>query len=130
MAHLPNSNDTISVTRVQSRPISTPCQRDTVRGLSLLRTLWEVWLELIHNSLRLQIPNLDDTLSGSAQPVTVGTEAQGVDDVPSIQRVETLALCQIPEHGGAVLASRGAEGTIWGDGDGVDVAGVSDQVGA
>jgi hypothetical protein len=40
-----------------------------------------------------------------------------------------LRLIQVPEHGGAVLATRGAERTIRRDSYGVDVAGVSDMVG-
>lgn len=48
-------------------------------------------------------PNLDAGAGGSAEPVAVGAEAQGVDDVPSVQRVEVFALIQIPQHGLAVL---------------------------
>lgn len=40
-----------------------------------------------------------------------------------------LRLVQIPEHGDAVLATGGTERAIGGDGDGVDVAGVSNVVG-
>lgn len=39
-----------------------------------------------------------------------------------------LGLVEIPEHGGAVLATGGAEGSVGGDGDGVDVAGVANVV--
>jgi hypothetical protein len=41
-----------------------------------------------------------------------------------------LALVEIPEHGDAVASTGSAEGTIGGDGDSVDVTGVSDVVGA
>ena len=40
-----------------------------------------------------------------------------------------LGLVQVPEHGGTVLATGGAEGSVGGNGDGVDVAGVTDVVG-
>lgn len=40
-----------------------------------------------------------------------------------------LALVEVPEHGLSVFASGGAEGTVWRNGDGVDVSGVSDVVG-
>ena len=40
-----------------------------------------------------------------------------------------LALVQVPEHGDAVLATGGSERAIRGDGDGVDVTGVSVVVG-
>ena len=40
-----------------------------------------------------------------------------------------LALVKVPEHGDTVLSARGSEGTIGGDSDGVDVAGVAVVVG-
>ncbi len=40
-----------------------------------------------------------------------------------------LALLEIPEHGGAVLATRGAEGAVGGDSNAVEVASVSNEVG-
>ena len=52
-----------------------------------------------------------------------------MDLVTGVEGVEVLGLVEIPEHGGAVLATGGAEGSIGGDGDGVDVAGVTDVVG-
>jgi len=39
-----------------------------------------------------------------------------------------LRLVKVPEHGGSVLSTRSAKGSIWGDGDGVDVTGVTDVV--
>jgi len=39
-----------------------------------------------------------------------------------------LGLVKIPEHGGTVLATRGAQRTVGGDGDSVDVTGVTDVV--
>jgi len=52
-----------------------------------------------------------------------------VDLVTGVEGVEVLGLVEIPEHGGSVLATGGAERSVWGDGDGVDVAGVADVVG-
>ncbi len=66
---------------------------------------------------------------GSAEPVTVGGEDESVDSVTGLERVEVLAVRELPEHGDAVLASGGAERTIGGDGDGVDVTGVAVVVG-
>ena len=40
-----------------------------------------------------------------------------------------LGFVEVPEHGGAVFAARGAEGAVRGDGDCVDVASVADVVG-
>jgi hypothetical protein len=52
-----------------------------------------------------------------------------VDLIASVEGVEVLGLVEVPEHGGTVLATGGAEGSVGGDGDGVDVAGVTDVVG-
>ena len=40
-----------------------------------------------------------------------------------------LPVIEVPQHGLAVLATAGAEGAVRGEGDGVDVAGVTDVVG-
>ena len=52
-----------------------------------------------------------------------------MDFIAGGQRVEVLGLVEVPEHGGAVFAARGAERAVRGDGDGVDVARVADVVG-
>lgn len=52
-----------------------------------------------------------------------------MDLVAGGEGVEVFRLVEVPEHGGSVLAAGGAEGSIGGDGDGVDVAGVADVVG-
>ena len=46
---------------------------------------------------------LDALLGGSAQPIAVGREGEGMDHIASIQAVQPLALCQIPQHGNTVL---------------------------
>ena len=45
----------------------------------------------------------DAGLRGGAQPVSVGGEAQGMNDITSIQAVQPLALSQIPQHGNTIL---------------------------
>ena len=52
-----------------------------------------------------------------------------MDLVAGLERVKVLGFVQVPQHGGAVFAARCAEGTVGGDGDGVDVAGVADVIG-
>ena len=52
-----------------------------------------------------------------------------MDLIASGEGVEVLGLVKIPEHGGTVLATGGAEGSVGGDSDGVDVSGVTDVVG-
>lgn len=81
------------------------------------------------HALALEVEDFDAGRSGSAEPVAVGGEDQGVDDVTSLKGVEVLALVKVPEHGDAVLATGRGEGTIGRDGDGVDVAGVTVVVG-
>ena len=51
-------------------------------------------------------PDLDAWTSGSTEPVSVGAEAQGVDDVTAIQCVQVLVLIQIPKHGLTILTNR------------------------
>ena len=85
-------------------------------------------LDLVDDRLGLEVEDLDARRGGRAQPVAVGGEDEGVDLVTGGERVEVLGLVQVPEHGGTVLATRGAEGSVGGDGDGVDVASVADVV--
>eukprot|EP00978_Attheya_sp_CCMP212_P014596 scaffold37301_cov47-Attheya_sp.AAC.4 len=80
------------------------------------------------NNLALQIPDLDVLVRGGAEPVAVGGKDQGIDNLTSIERVETLAFIQIPKHGSSVLASGGTERTIGRDTDSVKVSGVSHEV--
>lgn len=47
--------------------------------------------------------DLDAGLRGGAQPVAVGGEAQGMDDVSRLQGVQALGICEIPQHGNTVL---------------------------
>ena len=85
-------------------------------------------LDLLH-SLALEIEDFDAGRGSCAQPVPVGREDEGVDDVTSLKGVEVLPLVQVPEHGNAVLATRCGKRTVGGDRDGVDVAGVAVVVG-
>lgn len=52
-----------------------------------------------------------------------------MDLVTGLEGVEVLGLVEVPEHGGTVLTTGSAEGSVGGDGDGVDVSSVSDVVG-
>jgi hypothetical protein len=125
----PSTDDVVSVTSEQSLAISGPGQRDRLGLAALLADGGELDDELVDLALLLEIEDDDVAGSGSAEPVTVGGEDQGVDLVTGVEGVQVLGLVEIPEHGGTVLATRGAEGTIGGDGDGVDVTGVADVVG-
>ena len=52
-----------------------------------------------------------------------------MDLIASGQGVEVLGFVEVPEHGGAVFAAGGAEGSVGGNRHGIDVAGVADVVG-
>ena len=82
----------------------------------------------VHNNLAFQIPNLDAFVRGGAEPVPIGRKDEGMDDFTGIQRVQPLALVQIPQHGGAVFAPRGAETAVGRDADGVEIPGVTHQI--
>jgi len=79
-------------------------------------------------SEKISYPDLDGRSESSAQPVAVGGEAQGSDDVIVVKGVQVLAVVEIPQHGLAVLAAGGAQGTVGRDGDGVQVSSVSNVV--
>ena len=130
LVHAPTTDLAVRVTRKQSLPIRRPGQGGTVRlgGEGVLALRRPFGLQVVDHVLALQVPDLDTLGSGSAQPVTVGGEDEGVDDVPGIQGVKALAFVQVPEHGRAVLSARGAEGAIGGDGDDIQIPGVADQV--
>jgi hypothetical protein len=82
----------------------------------------------IDNNLAFQIPNLDGIVRSGTQPVTVGRKDQSIDNFTSIQRVQTLALVQVPQHGSVVLTTGSSKGAIRRDTDSVQVSSVSDQV--
>lgn len=125
----PGTNDVVSVTSEQSLAISRPGQADTLGLPALLANGGELGLELVNLALLLKVEDDDAAGGGSAQPVSVGGEDEGVDLVVGVEGVQVLGLVEVPEHGGTVLATGGAERAIGGDGDGVDVAGVADVVG-
>ena len=52
-----------------------------------------------------------------------------MDLIACLEGVEVLGLVEVPEHGCTVLAAGSAKGSVGGDGDCVDVAGVADVVG-
>lgn len=88
----------------------------------------EFGAQVINNSLAKEIPNLNARISGSTQPVAVGGEGQAVDNITSLQRVQVLRIIQVPKHDSSILTSGGAESTIRGYGDGVNVTSVADVV--
>jgi len=133
---LPNSDHVIGVTREQGATVGAPGEGDaswvddSVDSGGTSEELGVVLVEVGDDGLGDQIPDLDSLLGGSAQPVSVGGEGKSVDDVSGIERVQVLALVEVPELGSSVLTTRSAERTVRGDSDGVDVVAVSREVGA
>jgi len=84
--------------------------------------------DLVNDSLGFEIPDLNALISGSAEPVVLWRESQSVDGRSSSQRVQVLALVDVPEHSSAVRTTRGNQRTIRGDSQGVDDTSVANQV--
>jgi hypothetical protein len=128
---LPDTDDVVRVTREEGSTISTPGNRQTfrIRVLSLTQ-LSKFRTKFINNGLGFKIPNLDTVGGSSAEPVTVRREGKGVNNRSSIQRVKVLGIVQVPEHDNTVLTGRGTKRTIRRDGDSVNIAIVTDKVGA
>jgi hypothetical protein len=127
---LVHSDQVISVTSEKDRAISRPGQGGAVWDSGVLADWKDIDLQVNNKALGFKIPDLDTLGGGSAQPIPVGGEDQGVDDITSLQDVKALALSQVPKHGGSIFTSRSAERAIRRDSDGVQVTSVADKVGA
>jgi len=86
-------------------------------------------VEVSNKRLGFEIPNLDRSISGSAEPVSGWREDKGVDDITSFKRVQVLSFVEVPQSNGTVLATRSAEGSIRRNGNSVDVSSVAREVG-
>jgi hypothetical protein len=127
----PDTDDVVAVAGVEGGTIGRPSKGGAVGDEGLagpLDTL--VGVELGNDVLVLQVPDGDATVGGGAEPVAGRGEAEGMDLRASGELVEPLALAKVPEHGLAVTAAGGAEGTVGGDGNGADEASVADKPGA
>mmetsp|Transcript_4946 Transcript_4946/g.8723 ORF Transcript_4946/g.8723 Transcript_4946/m.8723 type:complete len:347 (-) Transcript_4946:100-1140(-) len=127
-AHVPGVDLAVRVPGVEHAAVGGPAERGAVGHGRVLAQRGHLGHQLVHHLLALQVPDLDALRGGRAQPVAVGREHQRVDDVARGQRVQPLALVQVPEHGGAVLAARGAQAAVGGDSGRGQVARVPDQV--
>lgn len=103
---MPDSDYVIRISSKEGLAISGPSHRQALRRISfaVLCVLRDDFvLELIDHGLALKIPDLDGGSGSSAEPVAVGGEAQGVDDVGVVEGVQPLVVVQVPQHGFAVL---------------------------
>jgi len=127
---IPNTNGSISVASKEGVAVRAPCQRDGF-GLALVvgsEESFEVGVQFGDLFLAFEIPDLNAVGCGGTKPVAVGREGKGVDDASSIKAVQRLVLDQIPEISDLVATTGGAEGTVGGDGDGVEVALMTFQI--
>jgi hypothetical protein len=125
-----NSDQVISVTSEEVSSISRPGEASAVWNNGVLSNWWNIQLDFINHAFGFQIPNLDALGCGSAEPVSVGGEDKGVDNITGLKRVKSLALSKIPQHSNTIFTTRGTEGSIWGNSNSVQVSGVSREVGA
>ena len=95
--------------------------------ISFLGLCLEVNLQVLHNALALQIPDLDTVLCRRTEPVPIGAEAQSVDDRPGIKRVQPLPLRKIPQENHAILPSTCAQRPVRRHGNSVHVPTVAAQ---
>ena len=124
---MPDSDNVISVTGEQVLTVSRPSQRDGFWVLGL-GTNSEFWLQFIQQFSFLQLEDLDTRRGGSSQPVSVWRESQSMDFRVGVQGVQSLVGVQVPQDDNTVLTSRGAQRSIWGQGDAGNVTGVSNVV--
>jgi hypothetical protein len=125
----PDADDVVGEAREEGLAVSGPGERGALWLAGGLGEVWEVGSEVVDDGLRLEVEDLDRRGGGGAEPVPVGGEDEGVDDVSGLEGVEVLALVQVPEHGDAVLATGSGERSVGRDGEGVDVTGVAEVVG-
>jgi hypothetical protein len=119
-----DTNDIVRVSSKQGGTNGGPCQQSAGRDLAMFGLFRA---KSINNNLAFQIPNLDGTFRSGTQS-TAGRKDQSIDGFTSIQRVQTLILIQVPQHGSVVLTTGGSKGTIRRDTDSVQVSSVSNQV--
>ncbi len=125
---LPDTDQAVGVAREEGLAVAAPGEGNAARLQGALAHRREVRTQLVNNSLGLEVPDLDALLGGCAQPVAVRGKQEAVDDVASLKLVQVLALRQVPQLRGAVLAAGGAQGAVRGDGDRVNVGRVLGQI--
>lgn len=116
---LPDTDEVVGVTSKEGGTISRPGEGDALDGggLGVLAFLLVLFLlgvgerrfQASNALLGFQVPDHDGGGGGSAQPVSDGGEAEGVDDVAGFERGEVVAQVQVPEHGGTILTTGSAE---------------------
>jgi len=126
LSDLVNVDVTVGGTGEQSVTVSRPLEGDAPWDTGLRGFLGG---KFIQDVLVFQIPDLDGSIGGCAQPVVLRREAHSVDGAVGIQGIQVLTVVNIPQHSGTVLTTGTTQTSIRRDGDGVKDTGVASQVG-
>ena len=81
----PDADETVGVSGEEGLSVGGPADGDALWWLS-----HHLGLQFLHDSLLLQVPDLDDGASGGAEPVAVGREAERVDLLTAVKGVKGL----------------------------------------
>jgi len=125
---LPNADQVVGVACEEGLSVCGPGEGGARRSLGLGGRGEDFWLEFVHDDFTFQIPDLDRSAGGGAEPVSVGREGEGVDGVAAVEGVEVFSLVEIPQHRLAVFAARRAQRTVRRHRHRVQVARVADVV--
>merc|ERR1711971_1343650 len=110
---LPDADQVVGVACEEGLSVCGPGEGRARRSLGLGRRGEDFGLEFVHDDFTFQIPDLDRSAGGGAEPVSVGREGEGVDGVAAVEGVEVLSLVEIPQHRLAVFAARRAQRTVF-----------------
>ena len=118
----PRPDEVVRISSEQGLAVGAPRQTNALGLAALLAHGRIVWLELVDLALLLEVEDDDARRRGGAQPVAVGRKDERVDLVARAERVQVLALVQVPQHRRAVLAARRTQRAVGRDGHRVDIA--------
>jgi hypothetical protein len=118
----------VSVTSKEISAISGPGEAGAIRNDGILSNRRNIQLDFVNHALGFQVPNLDALGSGSTEPVSVGGEDKGVNDITSLKGVKSLSLSKVPQHGDTIFSTRSAKRSIWGDSHSVQISVVTGKV--
>ena len=125
---LPGADDAVAVARKEGVRVRAPGDREADGAARDGGEVLGLAGELGDAGLLLEVKDLDALRSGGAEPVLGRVEDDLVHLAAGVELVEALALLEVPDDDLAVLARRRAERALGRHADGVDVAGVADEV--
>jgi len=123
-----HSDLVVSVTSKEISAISGPGEAGAVRNDGVLSDRRNIQLDFVNHALGFQVPNLDALGGGSTEPVSVGGENKGVDDITSLERVKSLSFSEVPQHGNTIFSTGSTERSIGGDSDSVQISVVTGKI--